>query len=189
MESNVKTGNIMNNIEDYLNKCLIEDKVLIACRIDGIEFEDPVETITKNINNSNIKTVEIYTQSRAILLLDTLKTAEEYITNLIKSIQEIAIQINSGNNIDIELWRNVIEGLEWIITVCMGLEKHRDLLSSNMKSLIGNVEGVNEILTHIVEAMNLKDMVTVGDILEYELVTNLEEISSILRYTVFSDTK
>lgn len=182
MNQEINVGRIIQAIEDYLRQSLNKGRVLFSCRINDMEVEDPIETLLINDKENNIKTVEIVTKDKITLIYETVETAIQYNVKLVSAIKNIATDINTGKDFDQKIMLQIIEGLEWLLSVCIRLENQKNLLTfNNVESFVDIVEDIKKALNSLVEAMEIGDMVTLSDIFEYELLEKLERIGEILQ--------
>ncbi len=96
------------------------------------------------------------------LMLETTKTAQEYIDKLINGINQCAEDFQTGSEkraLDITL--QIIDGMKWL-TEAMSLTKeiHKEEV---------NIQDINLFLNNIIEGFENKDYILVSDILDYEI--------------------
>lgn len=101
--------------------------------------------------------------------VEVLITANEYLFNLEKGIEQIIDYIENGNEVKAcELIADASEGIGWIIDVVkLTKEIHRGVLD------IGTIE---ENIVEIVEALESEDYILVGDLFNYEVLPILEKL-------------
>ncbi|MEL5865099.1 hypothetical protein [Clostridium cochlearium] len=101
--------------------------------------------------------------------LEALETAKNYINNLKQAIDKIYNYILEGKeNNALELIPDFAEGIEWLTEV---LVLTKDVYKKEL-----NIDGLNDILGQIVEAMGNEDYILVGDLFKYEIYEALDEI-------------
>lgn len=105
------------------------------------------------------------------LVMQTFKSAAEYIARLKNAIGNIAELLQSGReNMALSLLEKLPEGIEWLIQVkqltgAINLKYGMDVKEDALKN----------VLTQIVDAQANKDYVTIADCLEYELQPVMEQ--------------
>ncbi|SNV81558.1 hypothetical protein [Clostridium cochlearium] len=101
--------------------------------------------------------------------LEALETATNYINNLKQAIDKIYNYISEGKeNNAIALIPAFTEGVEWLSQVLV--------LTKDVHKKDLNIDGLNDILGQIVEAMGNEDYILVGDLFKYEIYEALDEI-------------
>ncbi len=105
--------------------------------------------------------------NNAELERETLKTANEYMNNLISGVKYSVELLYGGNETEgFSMIPSICEGIQWItqVLVLTG-NKNKDLVDILFKKL-----------EEIVESFENKDYILVADLLNYELLQVLEEI-------------
>lgn len=102
--------------------------------------------------------------------METLESLREYIPKVI-DVNNTLIQLFREENTlkAFELFPSFIEGLNWVIQASVLINKQNTLFVFDMPA-------INSFLTEINEGIYLNDFVIVADILEYEIMTLLEEV-------------
>lgn len=101
------------------------------------------------------------------LKLETLKTASNYINNIIVAIDNIVEYFQKGESEKgLSTFNSLMEGLEW-------LTKALSLTNDIQKDPV-NISEINVVLTPIEGAINAADYTLVCDILSYELKPLME---------------
>jgi len=98
---------------------------------------------------------------------ETLKTANEYMNNLISGVKHSVELLYGGNETEgFSMIPSICEGIQWItqVLVLTG-NKNKDLVDILFKKL-----------EEIVESFENKDYILVADLLNYELLQVLEDI-------------
>lgn len=105
--------------------------------------------------------------NNAELERETLKTANEYMNNLISGVKCSVELLYGGNETEgFSMIPSICEGIQWITQVLV-------LTGNKNKDL---VDILFEKLEEIVESFENKDYILVADLLNYELLQVLEEI-------------
>ncbi|MGG1552421.1 hypothetical protein [Paenibacillus ferrarius] len=161
-----KQGDTVKMLMEKVDQvALLADKLFSHMSIDGIDVYDNIEEyIIENL--AEIKRVKVHFSTIEDYYRTSTLEAINYLKNAIKPMESLANQFYIG---DSSLWKDcdqLIEGLEWI--------------NSFLTFSVGHSEGAGslkvmqlELSKHIqklYDAMNLKDLVLVGDIINYELI-------------------
>ncbi len=105
--------------------------------------------------------------NNAELERETLKTANEYMDNLISGVKYSVELLYGGNETEgFSMIPSICEGIQWITQVLV-------LTGNKNKDL---VDILFEKLEEIVESFENKDYILVADLLNYELLQVLKEI-------------
>lgn len=101
--------------------------------------------------------------------LEAIETAKNYIDNLEEAIDKIFNYISEGKeNKALGLIPSFAEGIEWLSQVLV--------LTKDVHKKDLNIDGLNNILNEVVEAIENEDYVLVGDLFKYEIYEKLDEI-------------
>ncbi|KGI39717.1 hypothetical protein [Clostridium tetani] len=101
--------------------------------------------------------------------LEVLETAKNYIDNLKEGIDNIYNYISEGKeNNALDLIPDFAEGIEWLSQVLV--------LTKDVHKKDLNIDGLNNILNEVVEAIENEDYILVGDLFKYEIYEKLDEI-------------
>ncbi|KOM96830.1 hypothetical protein ACP49_14880 [Clostridium botulinum] len=113
------------------------------------------------------------------LKFESLKTASEYIGNLKIGIINASESFQSDNeNKALESIPLIIDGIEWLVQV---IQLTKDIQKSEI-----SLDGLNEKLEKIIEAVENSDFILVGDLFQYELMPIIEEIEKNIDSTLAS---
>ena len=98
---------------------------------------------------------------------ETLEMANEYMNNLFSGVKHSVELLYSGNESEgFSLIPSICEGIQWVTEV-LALTKNEDLDLVNI--LYGKLE-------EIIESFENKDYILVADLLNYELLSVLQDI-------------
>ncbi|RXI47041.1 hypothetical protein DP130_10335 [Clostridium tetani] len=100
--------------------------------------------------------------------VEALETAKNYIDNLKEAIDSIFNYISEGKeNNALDLIPDFAEGIEWLSQILvLTKEVHKKDL---------NIDGLNDILNEVVEAIENEDYILVGDLFKYEIYEILDQ--------------
>ncbi|MDI3540985.1 MAG: hypothetical protein PWP66_523 [Thermosediminibacterales bacterium] len=135
-------------------------KIIKEIKINGLPYD------SANLQEELKKTdavIEIETQTPEELMLESMKTAVEYLPRLESGLKQVSELIQKGKDGEaISLFITSIDGLEWFGTILTHIdkwavkgEKHSEEYKSKLEELLNAWEN--------------KDMVLISDILEYEV--------------------
>ena len=175
---------IFDEINKYLNKRELKFSHLI---IDGTPVYENLDVyFTDNIKN--IKKVKVVIQTISELVKETIMTANDYINNAIPLITELAEEFYQQP--DEKTWlklNDLFGGMQWIIESLAKIDSIK-----NLSSIVNNYEIWNEyvqeasklsIIIPEIEAVIVgKDMITIGDMLMYEITPVFESMSDKLGF-------
>ena len=109
--------------------------------------------------------------------LETIETLKEYLEALIQDVDAVS-----------ELFRedNISEGLKYTASiaqalqmVCEAVDKVNDILKEKV-----DLSAINNLAEEMVESLENEDYVLLGDLLEYEIISILEEIKEKVHDTI-----
>lgn len=101
--------------------------------------------------------------------IEVLQTANDYMNKLKDGIVNLANMIQEGKEQEaITIIPQVVDGIEWVVQVIT-------LTKEVQKNEFG-VEGLNDQLQEIIEALENEDYILVGDLFNYEILPILENI-------------
>ncbi|WP_315121939.1 hypothetical protein [uncultured Clostridium sp.] len=109
--------------------------------------------------------------------LEALETAKNYINNLKEGIDKIYGYISEGKeNMALALIPDAAEGIEWLSQVLV--------LTKDVHKKDLDINGLNDILNEIVEAIENEDYILVGDLFKYEIYHIMDEIQEEVNATL-----
>ena len=170
-------------IFDFINNIINEKNVFLkSMEIDGMEiydkfyeyFLDEMEYINK---------VEVKTQTLNQLIDDVVYDSWEYIVKAIPLIERLSASFKK--NPTERSWKdldNLFAGIEWILETYRNIDQYKNLseLVSNYyiwNEYVVELEKLKQSLPDFFEAINNKDTILIGDILQYEINPLFESIS------------
>ena len=109
--------------------------------------------------------------------LEVLETANDYMNNLKQGVTQLSEMIQEGKEQEaINVIPQVVDGIQWIIQAI-------ELTKEVQKNDIG-MDGINEQLNEIIDALENEDYILVGDLFNYEILPILENIHEGIKETV-----
>lgn len=111
--------------------------------------------------------------------IETLRTASEYILNLKSGIKTASENFQNGNE---EEGNNLVpliaDGINWVTQV---LELTKDVHKEEV-----NFDELNNKLEEIVEAIEFRDFILVGDLFQYEILPEVENMEEIINNSLLN---
>ncbi|MFR9710710.1 hypothetical protein ACL02P_15180 [Paenibacillus sp. MB22_1] len=163
-----------NNINDWwkvvTDQIYQMDRLIYCVKIDDQElFSGYEEYISKYYDR--IREVHIETKSKLDSYLETKLVVREYLEKLVPACHELADQFYGGVNEEgWKLFSQFIEGLDWLIHAFEFMQVlNRDL---NLNPIIKELQ---VIISELSSGVQNQDLVLVGDLIQYEIVTALEK--------------
>jgi len=115
------------------------------------------------------------------IVVESIQNGAEYLPVLAEGLRSVSRLCQEGREGEgINLFIEAIEGLEWLTSVLQGITTfnlQRTTTSSRDKSFNQLATEYNDKLTELSTAWENSDFVLVSDLLEYELVPLLDEIT------------
>ncbi|MBT9172541.1 MAG: hypothetical protein DDT21_00927 [Syntrophomonadaceae bacterium] len=125
---------------------------------------------------------------RGQLVRETLETAADYSGKAAEFIAAMAAKIQGGGRVEPSGWEDMIKGLEWLAEVCSALAGEPSLGPAAAAKLSGFVAELPPILQELSQAMEKRDVVSLGDFLEYELAEKIAELHETLFSCVWQES-
>lgn len=146
-----------NELEKFV---ITSNKIIKEMKINGLPYD------SVNLQEELKKTdaiIEIETQTPEELMLESMKTAVEYLPRLENGLKQVSELIQKGEDGEaISLFITSIDGLEWFGTILTHID--RWVVKGEKHS-----EEYNSKLRELLNAWENQDMVLISDILEYEI--------------------
>ena len=109
--------------------------------------------------------------------IEALNTANEYLNNLKNGINKFVEYVdNEKENMAFELIPLIADGIDWISNVVK--------LTSDVHKGKININGIEEKLTEVAEALENEDYILVSDLFNYEVIPILEQTHQQIRLII-----
>lgn len=172
------TKQILNEINEYLEKRELMFSHLI---IDGFPVYENIDTYF-NDNIKSIDRVEVVIQTMNELVNEAIQTVYKYIVNAIPLITELAEEFYQQPNQ--KTWtklNDLFEGIQWIIETLTRIDSIKNLSEIVCDYNVWNeyVQGVSQlsiIIQGLEEVIIEKDIISIGDMLLYEITPIFESL-------------
>jgi hypothetical protein len=177
------------NLKDVIETLLLlssqANRLIIECKVnekpvslmDRTGFEDmPIETINK---------IELRVENKTIRVLESLDEIERLFPIIINSFGEVADTLIAGQknkaltafSESLGNWRKIINFLR-VIEAAYKL--NFELIEVNGRTIDKINSELYDLLSEIKKAIENEDLVSIGDLIEYELKDTLKEQQSII---------
>jgi hypothetical protein len=141
---------------------------------DQIFYEDFEEYIRDNIET--VSEIQVKAVTATQLAKQTILTLESHLVEAIPEMKRIADDFYKQPDQDTWLQLNqVLESIQWVEQTCQHTSKILNE-TSGLSFDVSHLFHRKEILESLLEAMNNKDTVLIGDLINYELTPLLESI-------------
>lgn len=170
-------------IFDYIDQIINKKNVFLkSMEIDGVEIYDNFyEHLLDKMESIN--KIEVKTQTLNQLIDDVVCDSWEYIVKAIPLIERLSASFKK--NPTEKSWQelgNLFSGIEWMLETYRNIDQYENLskLVSNYyiwNEYVVELEKLKQSLPDFFEAINNKDTILIGDILQYEINPLFESIS------------
>ncbi|NFO04372.1 hypothetical protein FDB23_09650 [Clostridium botulinum] len=108
---------------------------------------------------------------------EALKTVSKYLVNLINGIEKAVEYFQGGEERKgCDLILPITEGIQWMTDALLVT---KDVHKQNI-----DLKNINEKLNEIVDALENRDFVLIGDLFQYELIPVLKDIQNDINKTI-----
>ncbi|MGR3765851.1 hypothetical protein [Rossellomorea sp. NS-SX7] len=178
-EKQISSSEVIESIHSLLG----ESRYFSHMVVDGVEvFEDPENYLIDNIDHIN--DIEIVAGTVEEFINESLLSAEEYLR---RAIPQISLLGNDFYKNPLkETWTNftqLLEGLNWLNQI-IGLIDQTKKKPANWDKYLELAFKLKIELEQLLEAMENSDNVLIGDIIQYEILTNYEELLKMVNETI-----
>lgn len=162
-----------------INQIYAQDRLIRAVQVDGKLLYDGYEQYIRN-NIDRIEEIKIQTLTRSESLFETKQTLDEYLERFIPISSELSRTF--FGDLTQEHWQtfsDFITGLDWIISAL----KFAELLSQNdvvtpQQNYGQMINELQNVISEMEKSLEDEDYVTVGDLIQHELLPVLEKCKS-----------
>ncbi|AKX93509.1 hypothetical protein MTHERMOG20_20630 [Moorella thermoacetica] len=164
---------LLQVIADLTRRVGEKGRVVARAVVDGKEIAD-VEFFLQARVYPQPQTISIITMTPEELLAEALNTAASYLPRMLEDIHNKAERLVRGENIGVEAWAGLLEGLEWLNSLLGSVlqQKQFDPVKQREGSrLAGDFRAT---VQEMMAAWEQGDAVSLADVLEYRLATLVE---------------
>lgn len=164
-----------------LSKCLSqEDKVASSIKIDGALLSRDTEDSLGGKILDEVKVIDVTTDTPEKLAIRTLQKAHSYLPRLSRELKEVSSFLRvTPNEEDFDRLGECLRGLDTIIVLLQDVKELMDLNFESIRIGEKTVEEMNgelmELLEQTKDAFQNKDLIMIGDLLEYEISPRIDE--------------
>ncbi|MCD6574547.1 hypothetical protein J7K97_02575 [Candidatus Aerophobetes bacterium] len=175
-EEDETLGELLVQLESWINE---NKRVVIQVRLEGKSLSEEDKKILFNKKVSEFKTLELYTANLWQWAINSLEEIKSYLPEIAKEVEKVSLLIQKGNHKSafsllercIGLWDEANEVLEKIEKI-FALDYTKIFLERNV---LWKVEKIVQFLKEAKRAIKDNDLLTLADVLEYELAPRIRE--------------
>lgn len=175
-EEDETLGELLVQLESWINE---NKRVVIQVRLEGKSLSEEDKKILFNKKVSEFKTLELYTANLWQWAINSLEEIKSYLPEIAKEVEKVSLLIQKGNHKSafsllercIGLWDEANEVLEKIEKI-FALDYTKIFLKRNV---LWKVEKIVQFLKEAKRAIKDNDLLTLADVLEYELAPRIRE--------------
>jgi len=168
---------LLIELKEWIKK---NKRVIVQVKLEGKIFSEENKEIVLGRKVRELKILELFTASLWQRAIDSLKQIEEKLPGIALGMEKVGFLIQKGSyrdaflllNKSIEAWDRVNEALQQIETL-FTLDYTHILLEG--KTMADKMDEFKELLEEANRAMEEDDLLTLADILEYELAPRIRE--------------
>lgn len=186
LNSEVSSIEIMNIINENLQvHDLILDRMIVDGRIVQDDFE---EYLRDRVRRSSI--VEVHTISWKEWMDDALIMALKYLERAILGVQKLSDDFYRGTTEDTwQTLEQLLEGLQWMAELIHNLEQKGAKYYPSWNTSISLSFSLRGLLDNLGEAMANSDLVSIADVLAYQVKPLMETLGLDIQRTVDTEVK
>ncbi|MDQ0206937.1 hypothetical protein [Alkalicoccobacillus murimartini] len=145
--------------------------------IDGIEvYEEYQEYLAEHIKK--IELIEVYLKTKKEFINELTLSLENYLTRAIPEIQLLSEEYYQiAKSSTWEKFQEMLDGIEWINGTIVSID-HEEEKPKSWNEVLKLGSDLQEVLKQLTDGMASKDEILIGDILQYEFITLLEELKN-----------
>lgn len=150
---------------------------------DGKTIFDEHEEFLKQ-HEGNIAVLEIYAKTVKEFVNELLLETEMYVGGALPQLRGLAEEFYDNPTAD--SWTKMdqlLGGLQWIDQMLMTIGK-TEAVPSNWEGYLSVSSVMQEEIQNLAEALKNEDHVLVGDIIQYELISNFEALDEQVKQTI-----
>jgi hypothetical protein len=176
MESGTYNDQTLSQLIEGLEKELAPERVIVSMLLNGQPLNHGEEKDNSALQVKELDSLVIDTQQVGALAVNTLHTLIEYFPQL-KSHVEEAIRLLQGEN-ESEghlALGSLLEGLQMVASAWHGISRFLEIEGRPPQEVMPKMNGFNGLLKDLLVAQQNTDIVQICDLLEFELITILDQ--------------
>jgi hypothetical protein len=178
---------LFNQINETLKKSGL---YLSHMNIDGMEvYDDYYEYILDKLDE--IKTINIEMITLRQWIDNMMVSMKDYVDRIVPETSRLSDQFYQNQTTAWGDFVQLMEGLQWVtstLNVIDSLSKEKPIYV-NWNDFLQLFTSIQQELKDLEEAVNNKDTVLIGDILEYEVTPLLENLQKTVNNTIDNEVK
>jgi hypothetical protein len=170
--TNESVTQIVEDINSYMDST--DNIVLSHLNVDGVDvYENHYQILLDKLNT--IDEIKLVVKTKQEVVVELQESLNEYLDRALPVMEKLANQFYQGESA--ETWDTFVDltdGLQWINSAVMTLTHYSaEETASYYKSISDKLES---ILKELAEVLEIKDTVTIGDMIQYEIMEILTEL-------------
>ncbi len=173
----------LDEIFTKINQFLDESGLVLShLRVDDTEvFADYYDYLKERIDRINLVEVEVRTV--AGILRDALLTAEEYLEQALPEIETLAAEFYQGPSGESwDKFQQLLDGVDWLNQLVAVIDQSATK-PERWQDYLAVAGRLRDELQNLQEALENRDYVVIGDLLNYEIIPCLQEFKGIIKKT------
>lgn len=162
---------LMEDINSYLEKT---DLIFSHLNIDSIDVYEFHEQYLLDMLGSIEKIIVILKTPKEVAA-ELQQSLNEYLERALPVMENLSDQFYQGESEQVWIdFADLTDGLQWIINAVQTLSQ---FVGDEVKTYYSSVsEKIESVLQELLEALEVKDTVTIADMIQYEIVETLAEL-------------
>ena len=162
--------------------------VLSHLRVDDTEvYTDFYNYLKERIDEINLIEVEVRTV--AAILQDALLTAEEYLGQALPEIETLAAEFYQGPSGESwERFQQLLDGVDWLNQLVTVIDQNTTK-PERWQDYLAVADRLRDELQNLQEALENRDYVMIGDLLNYEIIPCFQEFRETIKKTKTDEGK
>lgn len=162
---------LLEDINSYLEKT---DLIFSHLNIDSIDVYEYHEQYLLDKLDSIEKIIVILKTTEEVAA-ELQQSLNEYLERALPVIENLSDQFYQGESEQVWIdFADLTDGLQWIISAVQTLSR---FVGDEVKTYYSSVsEKIESVLQELLEALEVKDTVTIADMIQYEIVETLAEL-------------
>ncbi|MCD9022310.1 hypothetical protein [Cohnella silvisoli] len=161
----------------YMEKRISAANLRIShLHVDGIDIYDPfLSSLTARIDT--IRNIQVVSCTLEELITHTLTDGLDFIVQLQQLATEISVQFYAGSQtVDWDKFNNIVNRMELLANLLRSIGQLDVVLLKHGKHFPVLLERLNIILAAVGDGLSVQDMTLVGDLIQYEISSLLNEV-------------
>ncbi|NLY89965.1 MAG: hypothetical protein GX085_10205 [Firmicutes bacterium] len=172
-----------------INQFLEESGLVLShLRVDDTEvYTDYYNYLKERIDQINLVEVEVRTV--AGILQDALLTAEEYLEQALPEIETLAAEFYQGPSRESwERFQQLLDGVDWLNQLVTVIDQNTTK-PERWQDYLAVADRLRDELQNLQEALENRDYVMIGDLLNYEIIPCFQEFRETIKKTKTDEGK